>query len=74
MGFTYGQEELVQDIQALFAKHNVKSVIVRETGTLFEVQQDGSLRVGTGARIEAFEQQPDSKSPPLRTIQGGKKE
>ncbi|WP_101845695.1 hypothetical protein [Halobacillus sp. Marseille-P3879] len=72
MTFTHGKMELIQDLQKVFAKHNVKSVTVKEAGTLFLVEADGSLTIGAGATIAAFETAAEDKpSSKLKVIQGG---
>ncbi|MCP3028445.1 hypothetical protein [Halobacillus sp. A5] len=72
MGFTYGKIELIQDLQKVFAKHNVQSIEVKEAGTLFLVEEDGSLKVGAGATIAAFDTKPENKpAAKLKVIQGG---
>ncbi|GEN52800.1 MULTISPECIES: hypothetical protein [Halobacillus] len=74
MGFTYGKDELIGDLQQVFARHNVQSVRVKEPGTLFRVESDGSLTIGIGATITSFERQPDEKqAPTLKVINGKKK-
>ncbi|MGI8314355.1 hypothetical protein [Halobacillus mangrovi] len=72
MAFTYGKRELIVDLQEVFAKHNVQSIKVDHPGTLFFVEADGSLTVGTGATIVAFDQHPDDKkAAKFKLINGG---
>ncbi|MFQ3543134.1 hypothetical protein Q7A53_03540 [Halobacillus rhizosphaerae] len=74
MGLTYGKLELMEDLQKVFAKHNVQAIKVNEPGTLFLVQADGSLTVGTSAVISAFEFLPGEKpSSRFTLINGGNK-
>ncbi|ELK45642.1 hypothetical protein QRD89_06465 [Halobacillus sp. ACCC02827] len=72
MGFTYGKDELIGDIQELFAKHNVQAIHVKEEGTLFSIDPDGSFRIGVGATIVAFDRHPDDKTT-FQVIDGGRK-
>ncbi|WP_173917506.1 hypothetical protein [Halobacillus sp. Marseille-Q1614] len=73
MAFTYSKIELIQDLQKVFVKHNVQSVKVQEPGTLFLVGADGSLKIGTGATILAFETPPGDKLSKFKLIRGGNK-
>lgn len=73
MGFTYGKEELIGDLQEVFARHNVQSIRVNEPGTLFRVEMDGSLTIGMGATITSFERHPDEKRGPKFKLINGKK-
>ncbi|MBN8233839.1 hypothetical protein JF544_01210 [Halobacillus kuroshimensis] len=73
MGFTYGKTELIQELQELFARHNVRSVEVKEPGTLFLVEADGSLSIGVRAAITSFEEKPGAKGSRFKVIQGKKK-
>ncbi|KHE71792.1 hypothetical protein [Halobacillus sp. BBL2006] len=72
MAFTYGKRELIEDLQEVFSKHNVQSIRVEKPGTLFIVEADGSLSIGTGATIVAFDQHPtDKKGARFKLIDGG---
>ena len=74
MGFTYGKDELIGDLQEVFARHNVQSIRVKEPGTLFRVETDGSLTIGIRATITSFEKHPDDyQSPKFKVIDGKKK-
>jgi|GEM_PF-4878203 len=74
MGFTYGKRELMQDLQRVFAKHNVQSIKVNKPGTLFKIEEDGSMKVEVGATITAFDYKPGEKQKPVnrfRVVHGG---
>ncbi|UOQ44720.1 hypothetical protein MUN89_01790 [Halobacillus salinarum] len=72
MGLTYGKVELMQDLQKVFAKHNVQAIKVDEPGVLFQVEADGSLKIGVKMIVKPFEQQPDSKKPfKFQLLNGG---
>ncbi|MGP4062427.1 hypothetical protein [Halobacillus litoralis] len=72
MAFTYGKGELIEDLQEVFAKHNVQSIQVKEPGTLFFIEEDGSLTIGTKASIYSFERHPDEKGGvKFKVINGG---
>ncbi|ARI77941.1 hypothetical protein [Halobacillus mangrovi] len=72
MAFTYGKRELIEDLQEVFAKHNVQSIKVNKAGTLFLVEADGSLTIGTGATIVAFDRHPDEKkAAKFKLLHGG---
>ncbi|MGP4075829.1 hypothetical protein [Halobacillus sp. K22] len=72
MGFTYGKRELMQDLQRVFAKHNVQSIKVNKPGTLFKIEDDGSMKVEVGATITAFDYKPGEKPvSKFRVVNGG---
>ncbi|ASF39020.1 MULTISPECIES: hypothetical protein [Halobacillus] len=72
MGFTYGKRELMQDLQRVFAKHNVQSIKVNKPGTLFKIESDGSMKVEVGATITAFDCKPGEKPVnKFRVVNGG---
>ncbi|SEH98522.1 hypothetical protein SAMN05192559_106276 [Halobacillus karajensis] len=73
MGFTYGKDELIGDLQQVFARHNVQSIRVKEPGTLFRVESDGSLTIGIGATITSFEYHPDEEQGPVFKVIDGKR-
>ncbi|MBH0229114.1 hypothetical protein [Halobacillus yeomjeoni] len=73
MAFTYSKTELIQDLQAVLAKHNVQSIEVKESGILFQVEADGSLKVGARATIKAFPTEPGKKAGQrFKVLKGGK--
>ncbi|WP_226577256.1 hypothetical protein [Halobacillus litoralis] len=73
MAFTYGKDELIGDLQEVFARHNVQSIKVKEPGTLFRVEADGSLTIGIGATITSFERHPEEKQGVKFKLIDGKK-
>ncbi|WP_082235281.1 hypothetical protein [Halobacillus massiliensis] len=72
MAFTYSKIELIQDLQKVFVKHNVQSIQVKEPGALFIIEADGSLKIGAGATIRAFDSAPGDKPAKFKVIKGSK--
>ena len=67
MGLTWNKSELIRDIQEVLTIHNVSAIHVDKPGTLFQMHKDGSLTIGTEARIEPVEDKG------LKVLKGGRK-
>ena len=69
MGLSWNKSELIRDIQEVLTIHNVSAIHVDKAGTLFQMNKDGSLSIGTEARIEPVNENQISR---LQVLRGGR--